>query len=143
MENPANRPGNQSLAKIEQNLLAAEEAYADADARWKKAQVEREEALQRINDHQDEIDELLRALRKRSVPGTKWHSGDHEDDTLEVSLDDIAGDAAMDDDADETAPLLTSEEAESTLAENFRRLRRASTRQQDDPVLKIAYGSKA
>lgn len=143
MQQYEGKPGDRSLAVVAQELTEAEKIYADADARWKKAQADRLEALQKINDHQAEIDDLVEKLRKRSIPGARWYREAEEyRDTLEVSLDDVVVEAAAKDWDRQEKPLLRSKSAEDELAENFHRLRKVSSAQGDDPVLKVAYGSK-
>lgn len=61
-----------SLAEIESDLAAAEETFADADARCKEAERERQDAFDKLNLHQAELDDAFAQLRERSIPGSKW-----------------------------------------------------------------------
>jgi hypothetical protein len=142
MERRDGKPNNRSLATIAEDLIESEKMFADADARWKKAQADRLAALEQINRHQHEIDDLVETLRNRSLPGTRWYRGSGaRDHALEVSLDQVVTDGVRQDDESGGAHLLTLKETEKALAENFQRLRRASIAQADDPVLKVAYKS--
>ena len=64
-----------SLAAIEADLIKAEGAYADADARLREAKRDRDAALDTINKHQNEFDEGVAALRNRSISGSRWKPG--------------------------------------------------------------------
>lgn len=61
-----------TIAEIESDLLKAEEIFADADARLRKAERDRRAALDAVNTHQMEFDEAFAALRQRSIPDSKW-----------------------------------------------------------------------
>lgn len=135
---------NRSLAAIAEELIESEKMFADADARWKKAQADRLAALEKINQNQLEIDDLVERLRNRSLPGTRWYRGSTEsNETLEVTLDEVVAENVRHDMEIEGKPLLTSKEAEKALADNFNRLRGASVAQANDPILRVAYGSKS
>lgn len=140
MERRDEKPTNRSLAAIAEDLIESEKMFADADARWKKAQADRLAALEKINQHQLEIDDLVERLRNRSLPGTRWYRGAEENDrTLEVSVDQIVADSSRQSDEGQGKKLLTLKETEKAIAENFERLRGASMAQANDPVLKVAY----
>ena len=61
-----------SLARIESDLLEAEAAYNDADARIREAERDRDAALERINNCQRKFDSAVKALRQRSIPASSW-----------------------------------------------------------------------
>ena len=74
-----------TIADIENDLLKAEEVFADADARLKKAERDRRTALDTVNKHQMEFDEAISALRQRSIPDSKWRLEAQEGDDPEGS----------------------------------------------------------
>lgn len=132
--------GGRKLAEIEIDLLKAEEAFADADARFKKAQHDRRAALNLIDKHQVEMDECFLEMRQRSVPGTKWRqeTGAAEE-PLELHSEDIISDAAR------TAPTdarLTSESTKAAIKKDFDRLKSSASSAGDDPVLKVVSGPR-
>lgn len=73
-----------SLAEIENDLVKAETAYADADRRMMHAKRERQTALEAINGHQAELDAALAALRQRSTPGSRWRPNDQPEEVLSL-----------------------------------------------------------
>jgi hypothetical protein len=118
--------GERALAQIEGDLLKAEAAFADADARLKEAQRDRDAALETINQHQIEFDHGVSDLRKRSTPGSRWNPGRASpEDALIVDAE------------------LMTDEAGSAGAERSAeaiRFRRADDRKsagQDSPMVKI------
>jgi len=124
------------LAQIENDLLKVEEAYEDADTRLKEAENDRRAAIDTINDLHLELDEAIAELRRRSIPGTKWHLEKGKlEDTLILQPENIA--------EHETASNrsnMTSVASVRSAASGFERLR-AHTRSEDSgPVVKIVQG---
>ncbi len=129
-----------TLAEIEIDLLKAEDAFAEADTRFKKAQHDRRAALNLIDKHQVEMDKCFLDLRQRSVPGTTWRQEDGEPDkTLELSSEDIASGEVRNASASEH---LTSGSVMKALSKDFDRLRESSHSKGDDPVLKVVSGPR-
>lgn len=132
-----------NLAGIEGDLVAAEQAFEDADSRFRKAKTDRQNALENINKHQVELDKFISELRQSSVPGTVWSPQPLEaeaiEEALELHREDIVADDANDDSAEEG---LTSSEAKKALAKDFKRLRESSTVRDEDPVLKVVAGPR-
>lgn len=75
---PESSMSSRSLADIEGDLLKAEAAYADADARLRHAERERQSALLAINEHQAEFDEAVALLRRRSTRGSRWSANSEQ-----------------------------------------------------------------
>lgn len=65
-------PRSRLLAQIENDLVTAEEAYAEADARFRQAQRDLDAALTAINKHQTELDGAMARLRERSPAASTW-----------------------------------------------------------------------
>lgn len=65
--------GARSLAQIESDMVAAEAAFADADARLRQAERDRHAAIEALNRHQSEVDAAIARLRLRSPEGSTWH----------------------------------------------------------------------
>lgn len=87
----ANDP-SRSLAQIESDMIAAEEAFAEAEKRLEQAQKDRDAALAAIDRHQSELDAAVSRLRERSPTGSHWKGRvgdpavlmlDHEDSSAE------------------------------------------------------------
>ncbi|HEX8056088.1 MAG TPA: hypothetical protein VF481_05465 [Novosphingobium sp.] len=87
----ANDP-SRSLAQIESDMVAAEEAFAEAEKRLEQAQKDRDAALAAIDRHQSELDAAVSRLRERSPAGSHWKGRagdpavlmlDHEDSSPE------------------------------------------------------------
>lgn len=132
--------GGRTLAEIENDLHRAEEAFADADARYKKAQQDRRAALNTIDKHQVELDECILELRQRSVPGTKWRQELGEVyETLELHSEDIVSEGSRSAGAE---PGLTSDSTRKALGKDFDRLRATTNLGSDDPVLKVVAGPR-
>lgn len=130
--------GNRCLAGIESDLIKAEEAFADADARFKKAEIDRQTALETINKHQIEMDNFISEMRQHSVPGTKWHpSADAPGDTLELHREDMVRPEAREEPADLA---LSSEENKRLLSKDFSSAKESAQDRSDDPVLKVVSG---
>lgn len=124
-----------SLAEIEIDLLKAEDAFAEADTRFKKAQHDRRAALDLIDKHQVEMDKCFLDLRQRSVPGTKWRQeGGEPEEILELDSEDVTSGDARDASANE---YLTSGPIIKAMSKDFERLRVSSHSKSDDPVLKV------
>lgn len=64
--------GSRTLGQIEQDMIASEAAFADADKRLRQAESDRRAALEAINRHQSEIDRAISRLRQRSPDGSSW-----------------------------------------------------------------------
>lgn len=78
-----------SLAQIESDLVAAEATFANADARCKEAERERQDAFDRLNVHQVELDDAIAQLRERSIPGSRWRPDLHQAGAVPIlELDD-------------------------------------------------------
>jgi len=73
MDGNGTQQNRRPLAQIESDLIKAETAFADADARLKEAERERRAALTEIDKHQIELDTAIADLRQRCTPGSKWH----------------------------------------------------------------------
>lgn len=126
------------LAQVETDLIKAEDAFADADARLKAARADRAAAIELINDHQREMDSLIADMRRRSVPGTKWHpEGVDESEPLELGHDNVVTDDTRDTQSEDA---LVSREKKEEVSRNFARLNSKSAPDGDDPVLKVVYG---
>lgn len=126
------------LAQVENDLIKAEDAFADADSRLNAARRDRAAAIELINDHQREMDSLIADMRRRSVPGTKWHpEGVEEGEPLELGRESI-----VPDDTEDTRPSssLVSREKKDEVSRKFARLKRKAEPEGDDPVLKVVYG---
>lgn len=132
--------GARSLAEIESDLIKAEEAFRDADTRFRKAQQDRRAALSTIDKHQDELDECLLSLRQRSVPGTKWclELGKAEE-TLDLQSEFIVSEIIS---SGSTEPDLASEATNNSVRKDFDILRKSAKTASDDPVLKVVSASK-
>lgn len=132
--------GVRSLAEIESDLIKAEEAFRDADTRFRKAQQDRRAALSTIDKHQDELDECLLSLRQRSVPGTKWclELGKAEE-TLDLQSEFIVSEIVS---SGSTEPDLASEATNNSVRKDFDILRKSAKTASDDPVLKVVSASK-
>lgn len=134
------RGGGRKLAEIEIDLLKAEEAFADADARFKKAQHDRRAALNLIDKHQVEMDECFLEMRQRSVPGTKWRQeAGMADETLELHSEDILSDVSRN---ASTEARLTSEMTNAAIKKDFDLLKASANSAGDDPVLKVVSGPR-
>jgi hypothetical protein len=82
-----------SLAQIESDMIAAEQAYSAADERLNQAQRDRDAALAAIDKHQFELDAAVDRLRERSPAGSIWRGSgagaagvlmlEHEDSSAE------------------------------------------------------------
>lgn len=121
MSNRTLDASTRTLAEIENELLKAEAAYADADERLEIANRERRTALQSINEHQAEFDEALAALRQRSTPGSIWHpQPEGPDDVLALSSDDELADAGK---AKVETDTTLSPPAVQSVSKHFERLR--------------------
>lgn len=130
-----------SLAEIEIDLLKAEDAFAEADTRFKKAQHDRRAALNLIDKHQVEMDKCFLDLRQRSVPGTKWRQeGGETAETLELNSEHIASGDGRNASADEQH--LASGPVMKALSKDFDRLRESTHSKGDDPVLKVVSGPR-
>ncbi|QFT77367.1 hypothetical protein [Erythrobacter sp. THAF29] len=126
------------LAQVETDLVKAEDAFADADARLKAARADRAAAIELINGHQREMDALIADMRRRSVPGTKWHpEGAVEAETLELGKDSMVPDDTRDTQLEGS---LVSREKKEEVSRKFARLNGKSPPEGDDPVLKVVYG---
>lgn len=131
------RNGGRNLASIESDLLSAEQAFLDADERYKKAESDRLKALDTINKHQMELDNFISELRELSVPGTRWHpDGTETIDTLQLHREDIVAEEMRETENTD----LTSAETKQKLAKDFSRLRASNSSNSDDPVLKVVSG---
>lgn len=137
--NESKKP-SRSLAEIEGDLIKAEEAFADADARYKLAQRDRSDALRNIDKHQVELDERVVEMHRRSVPGTKWRQemGDL-DGTLELHSEDIVAEAARNASPEASS---TAQEAKKVVSKDFDILRASADTLSDDPVLKVVSGPR-
>jgi len=111
--------GTRSLAQIENDLLKAEEAFADADARCKEAELQRRAAFDKLNKHQTELDETIAALRQRSIPGSKWHP---EASAASAALF-LEPEDMVEVEAESNRSSLTSTDADKSAAAEFDRLR--------------------
>ena len=133
--------GKRCLAGIESDLLKAEEAFIDADTRFKKAELDRQAALETINKHQIEMDNFISEMRQHSVPGTKWHpSQQAESDTLELHNEYIVSPEPREEPADLA---LSSEENKRALGSEFRDTKQPLNERGDDPVLKVVSRKRA
>ena len=132
--------GARRLAEIERDLLDAEEAFRDADLRFRNAQKDRRAALSTIDKHQDELDECLLLMRQRSVPGTKWclELGQSEE-TLDLHSEDIVSDIPVD---GTDAIDISSDATRRAVKKDFDALRTSASTQGEDPVLKVVSDSK-
>lgn len=140
MSNNEEQERRRSLAEIEVDLIKAENAFADADARFKKAQHDRREAINMIDKHQVEMDECFIELRQRSVPGSKWRQEFGEPaETLVLHSEDIVSGEARQASGDER---LTSESTKKALGRDFDRLRESANSTAEDPVLKVVSGPR-
>lgn len=129
-----------SLAEIEIDLMKAEDAFAEADTRFKKAQHDRRAALNLIDKHQVEMDKCFLDLRQRSVPGTTWRQeGGEPEEALELNAEHVASSEARNASADEH---LASGSVMKALSKDFDRLRQSSHSKGDDPVLKVVSGPR-
>lgn len=132
--------GGRNLVEIETGLLSAENAFADADARFKDAERDRRTALEMINKHQIEIDNFISEMHQRSMPGTKWRQELEEiDETLELHSQDIVAEQVRNATADK---ILTSEKTNEGIAKDFDRLRATAHSKGDDPVLRVVVGPR-
>lgn len=128
------------LAGIEADLLKAEEAFADADARFKEAEQDRRAALETINLHQREMDEAFAELRKLSIPGTRWRSEQAGgEEPLELHSEDIVTDGRR---VTAGEASLTSEATKKAFAKDFELLKASAKARNDDPVLKVVASPK-
>ena len=134
--------GTRCLAGIESDLMKAEEAFVDADTRFKKAELDRQAALETINKHQIEMDNFIAEMRQHSVPGTKWHPSqdDNGADTLELHNEDIVRGEPRDEPVDLA---LSSEENKRLLESEFKDAKEPVRERSDDPVLKVVSGKRA
>lgn len=120
------------LAGIESDLREAEQAYADADARYIEAENDRRAAIEAINRHQSEMDHAVGQLRQYSIPGTHWNSGPAAgEQPLELDTRDIL---ARESKAALSSENLTSGSTAKAAARGFDRLRESDA---SDPVLKV------
>jgi uncharacterized protein YukE len=62
----------QELAKLGQNLREAEEAFQAADRAEDEARRTRTNALNRLNDHQKELDAFIEKLKAASPSAGDW-----------------------------------------------------------------------
>lgn len=141
MSENGNQRGKTCLAGIENNLLKAEEAFADADARFKEAERDRRAALETINMHQSEMDEAIAELRQHSFPGTKWrieHGGNEE--ALELHSEDIVKEEDQSVPSDDVE--LTSEATKKAFTKDFELLKASAHPRDEDPVLKVVASPK-
>lgn len=128
--NSMQRP--RTLAQIESDMVTAEEAYAEAEERFKQAQLDRDAALAAINQHQSELDEAITRLRDRSPAASLWQGKsdgaaavlmlEHEESSQAEA--DLIGNAA------DTAPPLSGKAATSGAA---------SAKSPADDALKVAW----
>src|SRR4051812_21115429 len=82
-----------TLAQIESDLLKADAAFSDADARLKEAERDRRAAIGTINKHQMEFDKAIQELRQRSTPGSTWRlEMEQPEGALILKTEDIAED---------------------------------------------------
>lgn len=141
MSQDGSERGKRCLAGIESDLIKAEEAFADADARFKKAELDRQTALETINKHQIEMDNFISDMRQHSVPGTKWHpSQSASGDTLELHNEDMVRPEPREEPGDLA---LSSEENKRLLSKDFskaRETKESANERGDDPVLKVVSG---
>lgn len=141
MSQDGNAGGKRCLAGIESDLMKAEEAFIDADTRFKKAELDRQAALETINKHQIEMDNFISEMRQHSVPGTKWHpSQDGAGDTLELHNEDIVRTESREEPVDLA---LSSEENKRLLGSEFSDAKEPVNARGDDPVLKVVSGKRA
>lgn len=138
-ENEASLSGR-ALADIESDLVKAEKAFVDADARFTQAERDRRTALDTINKHQTELDSAISELRQRSIAGSRWDLDvGEEEDTLNLQPEDIV----EDEDENESKPdSLLSRDTKQVLAADFERLRASTQGQDRDTVLKVAVGER-
>lgn len=130
-----------TLADIEADLIRAEQAFADADARYKTAQQDRRLALSTIDQHQDELDDCLLRMRQKSVAGTKWcRALEKGEEPLELHSDDMVSEAAR---ASQAASGDGPSSAEKAAARSFDLLRASANAKADDPVLKVVSGPRS
>ena len=123
------------LAEIENNLREAEQAFADADARYKQAENDRRVAVETINQHQAEIDDAVRQLRELSIPGTRWSAGSaHQDEPLVLHSEDIVSKRSQ---PPTQADDLASTETKQAISRDLERLRNTADEDESDPVLKV------
>lgn len=131
------------LAGIEAELHEAEQAFADANARYVEAERDRRIALETISKRQIEIDSAIALLREQSIPGTRWNQGeagnDHEDEPLALSSEEML-DLPARDEADERR--LTSHSIQERVEEQFGKLREEGRSSDEDPVLKVINGRR-
>jgi len=110
-----------TIAEIEGNLLKAEEAFADADTRFKEAERDRRAALDTINKHQVEFDRAIAHLRQRSIPGSKWRlETEQAEDALVLEVETILGEGNA------------SSSSLSSVTEQFDRLRTVAQFEDDE-----------
>lgn len=123
------------LAEIEGNLREAEKAFEDADARFKQAETDRRMAVEIINRHQAEIDDAIRQLRDRSIPGTHWSDQPPaEDEPLMLNSDDMVSNSLSD---RSTFEELASSQTKQAISRDLERLRSSANTDESDPVLKV------
>lgn len=123
------------LAEIESNLREAENAFADADARYRQADQDRQTAVETINQHQAEIDDAVRQLRDLSIPGTHWSAASsQEGEPLVLNSGDML---SREKQKAEPAGNLSSQETKRVIARDLERLRTSADPDADDPVLKV------
>lgn len=120
--------GKLTLTQIEADLLEAEAAFADADNRLRRAERDRQTALDNINRHQALFDQAIDEIRMRSTPGSTWQR-----EVKAESLPLILSDA----DAVDHGPAMSPVKAASVSAE-FRRLKEIAEPNSGDPILKVA-----
>ena len=132
--------GRRALAEIESDLTKAEDAFADADARIKRAERDRRAALDTIDKHQMELDKVIAELRQRSIAGSKWRIEIME---AEATLDLQAKDIMEDEDKKISNDSgLVSADASEVLAANFERLKACSQAEVNDPLLKVVVSPR-
>lgn len=130
--------GERTLATLECDLLKAEEAFAEANTRLKRAESDRRNALETINKHQAEIDEVITALRLRSVTGSNWsRAASKAENALILHPVAKTKDAKNPNEAE-----LASEVTEETVASYIKSVTDDARTKHNDPSLKVLSGNR-
>jgi len=89
MNDETTQQNRRALSQIESDLIKAEDEFVDADKRVKRAERDRDQALEKMSLYQTEIDDAVAALHKRGIAGTKWgRETARIEDSLILSPDD-------------------------------------------------------
>ena len=82
------REPERRLAGIESDLLNAESSLTEAENKLRDAQIERDQALEKIIFFQDELDTAIASLRSSAPAGSKWGDQlEESDDPLDLGED--------------------------------------------------------